>query len=535
METNRTIHVHSRPVVNLKTEFDPFQVFYWIYPTILVLYYTYDLFLTKIITHKHANHPLVGSPSILAPRFVLNLIFASRAVKVLETGYQKFKTRTFQLIRGDGNIVVLPLEVIEELSTIPSNIASPHGALEHDLLGPYTGLNLILESRLHHSIVQRKLTPRLPALTPYIEKELTSAVEDYFPACEEWTEIQPFKLLGQVAARLTARALVGPELCRNATWLDISVNYTESLFKTIVILRLFPSWAHPFISKLLPSYWAGWGYVKSAKALLGPKIDDLLRRNNEGTWSPGEDAAEYNVLAWLADLAKGTDRDSHALAHVEVLLALASVHTTLLRMVNVLYDLTQNQGLFSELQNEIAHAREKDWTHASYSELWKLDSVLRESQRVSPPTILGMKRLFKQDFTFATGLYIPKGTYVCMPTYTIENDPSHTTNPSVFDGLRSYRIRQSVPEGSKEADDQQFSSFGKTVLNFGYGKAACPGRYFASLIIKMVFVKLLTEYDFKFIEGTARPKNLVVHEFLFPWPWDRILIKRKTTGNKCPF
>ncbi|KAF2478184.1 putative cytochrome P450 [Lindgomyces ingoldianus] len=529
----------SIPISIVKSEIGYSNFLYWIYPTILFLYYAYDLFLTKRIARKHSAHPLVGSPSSLAPRFLLNLIFASGAVRVIESGYRKFKTRTFQLIRGDGNVVVLPLEIVEELSTIPPNIASPHGALEHDLLGPYTGLNLILESRLHHSIVQRKLTPRLPALTPYLESELTSAIDEYFPTCEEWTEIQPFRLLGQVAARLTARALVGPGLCRNPVWLDISVNYTESLFKTIVILRLFPSWTHAFLSKLLPSYWAGRNYVSSAKALLGPKISSLLRKSDEGTWSPSESPDEYNVLAWLADLAKGTDRDANALAHVEVLLALASVHTTLLRMVNVLYDLAQHPEYFRELQDEIedVRARRRDWDHSSYSQLQKLDSVLRESQRISPPTILGMKRLFKQDFTFANGLHIPKGTYVCMPTYTIENDPAHTPNPTTFDGFRSYRVRQALQDSQhqKEANEYQFSSFGKTVLNFGYGKAACPGRYFASLIIKMVFVKLLTEYEFKFLEGTERPKNLIVHEFLFPWPWDRILVRRKEEKGVCPF
>lgn len=140
----------------------------------------------------------------------------------------QFKDQTFQFIRNDGSVLVLPLDLIEELSSLPPLVASPHGALEHDLLGPYTGLNLILESRMHHSIVQRKLTPRLGLLTPDLEKELVAAFEDNFPACGDWTEILPYQILAKISARLAARALVGPSLCRNPTWLDISVNYTES-------------------------------------------------------------------------------------------------------------------------------------------------------------------------------------------------------------------------------------------------------------------------------------------------------------------
>lgn len=125
-------------------------------------------------------------------------------------------------------MLVLPVDMVEELTSLPPSVASPHSALEQDLLGPYTGLDLILESRLHHSIVQRKLTPKLGLLTPGLEQELISAFEDYFPLCTDWTEIQPYQLLSKISARLSARALVGPSLCKDPAWLDISINYTEN-------------------------------------------------------------------------------------------------------------------------------------------------------------------------------------------------------------------------------------------------------------------------------------------------------------------
>lgn len=298
---------------------------------------------------------------------------------------------------------------------------------------------------------------------------------------------------------------------------------------------------HPFISPLLPSYWAGRKHLKAAKSLLGPKFEDLIRKNDAGTWSPGNKEEDFNVISWLVDAAKGRDRDPDTLAHIEVLLALASVHTTLLRMVNALYDITANPEYIEQLRAEIQGVwNTTGWegSLSTYNKLHKLDSVLRESQRISPPTVLGLKRLFKKPHTFASGLHIPKGTYVALPTLAIENDPEHTTDPEAFDGLRSYRrLVEENPENlvSKQGSElHQFSSIEKTVLSFGYGKLACPGRHFASLVIKMVFVKLLTEYDFKFPDGAGRPQNYMVHEFLFPWPWDKILAKRKENGS-CPF
>ena len=305
------------------------------------------------------------------------------------------------------------------------------------------------------------------------------------------------------------------------------------MFKTIVILRLLPTWLRPILCNLLPSYWQGQRYVRAAKKLLGPKISDLLEKSDESI--PISEGENLNVLAWLAESAKGKDRNPETLAHVEVLLALASVHTTLLRMVNVLYDLTANPKLVTELQDEIEREtqREYTWSDTAYSHLEKLDSVLRESQRLSPPTILGMKRLFKEPYTFSNGLHICGGTYVCLPTFAIEND--HTPNPEVFDGLRSYRQRQELRTANSKArginEDHQFSSTDRTTLNFGYGKSACPGRFFASLVLKILFVKLLTEYDFQFHPSSrGRPKNIMAHEFLFCWPWQKMLVRRKKDG-----
>ena len=312
------------------------------------------------------------------------------------------------------------------------------------------------------------------------------------------------------------------------------------MFRTVVFLRFFPEWVRPFLCLLIPSYWHGQGYIRSAKRLLGPKIHELLRKNDEGSWSPRDNEDDSNVLSWLAETAKGGDRDPDTLAHVEVMLTLASVHTSTLRMVNVLYDLTASPRYFKQLQLEIeAQSKsEQGWNEASYSQLRKLDSVLRESQRMSPPSVLGMRRLFKQPHTFADGLHVPRGTYTCLPTFAIENDPANTPRPEVFDGLRNYRNRQQTrtvdSKRKSNSEEHEYASAEHNALNFGYGKSACPGRYFASLATKILFVKLLTEYEFKFLPGYERPKNIMVHEFLFCWPWQKMLIRRKENGA-CPY
>jgi ent-kaurene oxidase len=122
------------------------------------------------------------------------------------------------------------MSLLEELAAVPERVATAHGALEHDLLGRYTGIDIVLKSRLHHSIVQRRLTPRLDLVTPNLEKVLSSSFAQWFPKPKgtEWVDFQPYQDFSKITARFTAETLVSPDFSNDPTWLNISVEYTEN-------------------------------------------------------------------------------------------------------------------------------------------------------------------------------------------------------------------------------------------------------------------------------------------------------------------
>lgn len=279
----------------------------------------------------------------------------------------------------------------------------------------------------------------------------------------------------------------------------------------------------------MPSVWRTKGYIDKAQQLLGPAFAKRLSEMDSGTYRPT--SGQYDGFTWLAELAEGADRDPTRLAHYEILLALASIHTTLLREVNVLYDIMAKPEYFDILRKEIDQEVEKGWKKSSYQNLDKLDSVLRESQRISPPQSIGLRRIMQQSHTLADGTFLPKGSYVCVASYAIENDPTNTENPEEFDGLRDYRKRETNPGTNKH----MFTTAEPSVLGFGNGKTACPGRFFASLALKAVFVKMLSDYEFAYKDGkTEKPKNFLVHEFVFPNRSHEILVRKRKQSNS-PF
>ena len=131
-----------------------------------------------------------------------------------------------------------------------------------------------------------------------------------------------------------------------------------------------------------------------------------------------------------------------------------------------------------------------------------------------------------QSLTLQDGLTLPAGALVEMAIVPIQRD--HTDQPDSFDGLRYYKKRQYPNEAHKH----QFVTTTAHELHFGHGRQACPGRFMASNIMKMILGSLLLGYDFKLPQGTGRPCCLSAFERSVPNPTANILFKERFPVSK---
>ena len=310
----------------------------------------------------------------------------------------------------------------------------------------------------------------------------------------------------------------------------------------MVILRLFPIWTHHLVSWLLPSTYRSHRYIRDAKKLLVPEIQRRRQAaaagkpsadNNNNNNNNNDNNDNDNLLSWMIEIASEAEGDAASLAHLEVVMSLASIHTSQMNAVHVLYDLVARPEYFEPIRAEIKEISKEDgewvkWGKSSFTKLRKLDSFMRESQRFNPPTLLSMHRVMLQDHQFTDGTVIPRNAHVSMAVNAIQNDPEVTPEPETFDGLRYYKLRQQ--EG--ESHLHQFSTTQEKVLNFGHGANSCPGRFFASLEIKIILVRLIMDYEYKFPDGRGRPENLKAHEFIFPNPEGELLMRRRSASER---
>ena len=162
-------------------------------------------------------------------------------------------------------------------------------------------------------------------------------------------------------------------------------SYTENIFITMLILRLFPRMCHEVISTFLPSSWITHFYLRRAKKTLIPMIEKRL----EAKSSKEEYEKPLDLLQYMIENADGDDLQPERLAHLELMTNLAGIHTTSIVITHAVHDLCEHQQYVKVLREEVEEVLQKNggWQKDTHTKLRKIDSFLKESQRFAPPTL----------------------------------------------------------------------------------------------------------------------------------------------------
>ncbi|KAK1702235.1 cytochrome P450 [Colletotrichum lupini] len=300
------------------------------------------------------------------------------------------------------------------------------------------------------------------------------------------TVVKPWPHVMRQVSRVSARLFHSAESADNDQWLDIASEHVHSAVVWTENLKKWPAALRPFVHR----------FVK------GRGI--MMQRFGEGK----------------------------ALAHTvaQINLCVAAIQSMAATVTQCLMDLATYPEYISELRDEIEIILARGngvLSKQSLTDMMKLDSVIKETQRLNPPDLASFQRKVMSDFTLSNGLRIPKGARIALPTGAINMDQDLFQNPDVFDGLRFYRMRVAKDEARSS---NQMVTVGKSDLTWGYGRHACPGRYIAEVAMKLLLIEYITRYDIR-LSGDlkTRPKNIEFEGLVIPDPdWELLLTSRLT-------
>ncbi|KAI0450354.1 P450 monooxygenase [Xylaria acuta] len=471
--------------------------------------------------------PYAGYSSCLIPGAWVRFQFTKGARDIVDTGYHRWKNVMFKLSRTDRDILVLPNKYIDELRNLPGERLSSIVTLVRNNSGKYGGTEILLESEIATQAIQTRITPQIALLMHPMKEELDHALSIEAPACKDWTPIKVHPFFSALVARVSNRAFVGKTVSRDERWVKTVTDFTSNVAMTTMILRVIPPALHCLAVIFMPTYWAVQRTIRNSHKLLGPEIS--RRRRSEANDLSYKKPVD--LLQGMMDLAEPGSKQSTAqdLAHRQLVMSLAAVHTTAGQAANALFDLCAYPEYFDILREEVMTDVVNDptgWDKQSLNKLKKLDSLFKEAQRMNPPSLLGFHRSVEdhRGITLKDGKHLPRGTHVCMASYATTYDPDFVSNPTEFDPLRFWRMRQ---KHADDANKHQFATTSNHFLHFGHGKFSCPGRFFASNELKLLFSTLLLRYDFRFKDGQQRPRSVNIDEFLFADPNAEVLIRER--------
>ncbi|KAF4563290.1 hypothetical protein EYR40_006994 [Pleurotus pulmonarius] len=458
--------------------------------------------------------------------------FAIRSEEVIDEGNRIFGGRPYAIPTLTRWLIVLSAEHME---TLRSSNDSVFLQLDH------TMNNMVQRMPFQVTVVRNELTKGIANFIPGVLDESTLAMKETFhpPSGSEYISLPVFHTMVYMFGRISSRATIGTEICRNKDFVHSLVSFMASLVIYSRLLHWIPD--VPGLRSLV--YFIAstiGGGPKQPLAFIKPYV---ARRLEERKLS---DDHPFNITEALLDnVPPEVVPDAGDLAMRILYLNFGGLYPTLVLIFSVhlppsrpylqdidaptIYDVHSSiylaQTLFEMAQmptedvdsvrDEIKAVLEQEggWTKSALDKFRKIDSILREVGRVHGLSFFGLGRITIEDGKLPDGAVIPSGYQVVVNLKHFHLDPQVYTDAHIFDPFRFSKLRESEGEGVK------------------YGFTTVDNH----MQLKIMIAIILLNYEFKLPDGqVARLKDVVLDGLVLPPIKEHLLFKprlEKTEGR----
>jgi cytochrome P450 len=425
-----------------------------------------------IASYRRADPLLDAVPTVGFSDPILSYLSAFRykfgnGALMLKEGYEKTKPGLFKIATFRRWIVVPSgSELIEKVMKAPDNTISVLEPLQDLFQTKYTLKFLNIDDMYHRSIIRSKLTRNIGATFDQVHDELVGALRDCIPTTgQEWVRVSILPTMQRIVCRASSRIIVGAPLCRDHDYQALVLNFIVNLKKSAFIISCFPEFLKPIVARFIcriPTH------VRQTMEFIRPIVEERSAKMKE--FGDDWDDAPSDMLMWLMSEAKGVERSLEGWARRLLMLNFGAIHATSITFTQVLYRLLAHPEYIEPLRQEVeAVVAEQGWTKVGIDKMHKIDSFVREFQRIDSPILLGLNRLALSPFTFSNGVTIPAGTFFGLPVHSIHTDEEIYPNAQEFDGFRFLKLREKEGDGVLAARHQMVTTSAE-LLVFGLGR-----------------------------------------------------------------
>ncbi|KAE8159537.1 cytochrome P450 [Aspergillus tamarii] len=455
---------------------------------------------------------ILVEPSIYILKVIRRLQYLWKGPEILQTAHVKdipYAIRTPEAYQ----VHFSSREHIKQLVQAPDTCLSLH-ALAKDMFQPkYTmdGLGvddcMSANGTVHQRALQAELRSHLPALihplTECIARALTEEITDSKPLSGGWHVLQIFPMAKRLITATNALVFFGPEVSSDPVFLNAALEYPEHLMETAEVLRLLPSWLAPFVAPYLMRR------HRALKILLDRLVPVVEARLLNATTPGHTDCIQFFVNA-AARKNQQHEWPAHRIVQVLLGIWFASVHQPAMCLFYALDDLSLHPEYTAALRDEVRAIN----TAQDITSLPLLNGFLKESARLHPTDSISLRRKVLQPFTLHDGTSLAKDDIACIPLQPLLQEPEVYIDPLTFNPYRFMnQDRDAKPRAASTAD---FTDADITFPIWGLGKRACPGRYYASLLLKLILAQILLRYDLRMLDGAQEKRYFYWRSAIVP-------------------
>jgi hypothetical protein len=330
-----------------------------------------------------------------------------------------------------------------------------------------------------------------------------------------------FELALAFAVRSGNVTLVGSQLANNEEFLRATEGHVFGLLITSRVLYYIPDIIKRYLFGIITrslTFRTRFDMHACRKTLLGCLVaraaelkETPENRDGENSSTMGEPIDLFQHLYKSSITRK---RWSYQEVTGEILLLqLAIILSSTVSITAALIELLSQPEYMQPLREDIYEAvKQHGFTAAACDQMHKLDSFLKESFRMNANQAVALQRIGRGPYKFSDGSSLRSGTPIGVPIICIHRDNAFYPEADRFDGFRFYKLRQQGYQGISVTD------VSPKFLTFGYGYRACPGRWTAGVLMKLVFAHILLDYDIS-APGELKhpfPERWSFEEFYFP-------------------
>ncbi|CAN9385110.1 cytochrome P450 [Alternaria alternata] len=478
-------------------------------------------------------------------------------------GYRKFAAVNSPFILPSidrGAMIILPPRLIKKVYSLPESTLDIHATQSETIQTKWTVWDKeVADNDFQINVVRHQITRNLEHLTPLMADELDRGFERWWGGKDdtEWKEVAVWDACLKLIAGASNGAFCGAPLCRDEQFLNDLRDHAMSIFAGAMLINATPKPLKPVTGALVGS--TCWYLRRKAMKGCLPFVTERLnataqfKADAKCGWTPPKDGLQWLIDECYAAAAKGDvgQLDPKRVAHRLLLVNDISLHSTSFTVQNVILDLFSSDpamGYVDALREEAASVLAKAggvWTRDAVRDLKLIDSMIRESMRLNPFAIVGLPRTVVHPEGIrlpVSNVHVPQGTMIAVPMEPIHYDESIYPQARSFNAFRfadpnnvtsivdNFATKDDLEATKADASDRKGKStatLDDAFLGFGFGRHACPGRFFALNEMKVFIAHMLLNYDVEHM--AVRPKPLDTVWLKLPLHGGKIRVRRRPT------